>query len=221
VDGLTRRGLPPFISARVVDALFSDDSIKSKRNTQAMEVSTNALVSARIVEYRPAATRPLEQVKAQVKQLVEQREALRLARAAGEARLAELRKQPSDAGFSAAKTVSRSAPQDIPPAALNAIMRAPSDKLPAYAGAEIDGGYLIAQIVSSKVGATASSEQREAQDRVLQQQAAAADQLVYAEGLKARHDVRVLKPDYQRPAVKSEAVKSDAVKSDAPKADAK
>ena len=217
VDALTRRGLTPFINARVVDALFSEDSIKSKRNTQAMEVSTNTLVSARIVDYRPAALQPLEQVKGQVKRLVEQREALRLARSAGETRLEELRKQSGDAGFSAPKTVSRTSPQDVPPPALTAIMRAPIFKLPAYAGAEIDEGYLIAQIVSSKVGAPASAEQHDAQQRVLTQQAAASDQQAYAEGLKARHNVRVLKAEYQRPAPKADSPKGDAAKGDAAK----
>ena len=43
-------------------------------------------------------------------ELVERREAVRLAKEAGEARLAELRKQPSDAGFAPARTVSRQQP---------------------------------------------------------------------------------------------------------------
>ncbi len=122
VDALTRRGLAPHINPRVVDALFSEESLKSKRNTQAIEVATNTLVSARIVEHKPAAVRPLDEVKAQVRQLVERREAVRLAKEAGEARLAELRKQPSDAGFLPARTVSRGNPQGLPPGVLNAIM---------------------------------------------------------------------------------------------------
>jgi len=153
VDALTRRGLAPHINARVVDALFSEESLKSKRNTQAIEVATNTLVSARIVDHKPAAVRPLDEVKAQVRQLVERREAARLAKEAGEARLAELRKQPSDAGFAPARTISRSNPQGLPPSALSAIMGAPADKLPAFIGTEVDGaGYLIAQIVSAKIG---------------------------------------------------------------------
>src|SRR5512137_519875 len=124
VDALTRRGLAPYMSPRVVEALFSEESLKSKRNTQAIEVATNTLVSARIVEHKPAAVRPLDEVKPQVRQLVERREAVRLAREAGEARLAELRKQPSDAGFAPARSVSRGNPQGLPPAALGAIMRA-------------------------------------------------------------------------------------------------
>lgn len=201
VDALTRRGLPPFINARVVEALFSEDSLKNKRNTQAIEVGTSTLVSARIVEHKPAAVKPLDEVKAQVRQLVERREAVRLAREAGEAKLAELRKQPNDAGFSPARTVSRSDPQDLPPAAVNAIMRAPADKLPAYVGAELDEvGYVVAQIVAVKAGEAGNAEQRTAQARVLAQQAAAADELAYAEGLKSRHNVQILRPEFRKPA---------------------
>jgi peptidyl-prolyl cis-trans isomerase D len=202
VDALTRRGLAPHINARVVDALFSEESLKSKRNTQAIEVATNTLVSARIVDHKPAAVRPLDEVKAQVRQLVERREAARLATEAGEARLAELRKQPSDAGFAPARTISRSNPQDLPSGALSAIMGAPADKLPVFIGTEVDGaGYLIAQIVSARIGEAGTAEQRDARDRVLAQQAAAADEVTYAEGLKARHNVKILNADFQKPAV--------------------
>ena len=221
VDALTRRGLTPFINSRVVDALFSEESLKSRRNTQAMEVSTNTLVSARIVDYKPAAVRPLDEVKPQVRQMLEAREAMRLAREAGEARLAELRKTPSDAGFAAPRTVSRSNPQDLPPAALNAIMRVPADKLPAFVGAEINNaGYLIAQVVSAKPGGAGNREQRDAQQRVLLQQAAAADERAYAEGLKARHNVKILNPAFQKPAAGSDEPKAD-VKSGPAKADLK
>ncbi|MGB2817395.1 MAG: SurA N-terminal domain-containing protein [Burkholderiaceae bacterium] len=206
VDALTRRGLAPFINARVVDALFSEDSLKSRKNTQAIEVGTNTIVSARMVDHKPAAVKPLDEVKGQVRQLVEQREALRLAKEAGEAKVAELRKQPGDAGFSPAKSISRSKPEGLPPSAVNAIMRAPADKLPAYVGTELENtGYLVAQIVSSKIGEAGSTEQRDAQNRVLAQQAAAADEIAYAEGLKARHNVKILKAEFQKPAAKPAA----------------
>jgi peptidyl-prolyl cis-trans isomerase D len=187
----------------VVDALFSDDSLKNKRNTQAIEVGPNTLVAARVIDYKPASVRPLDEVKDQVRQLVQQREALRLAREAGEARLAELHKQPSDAGFGAPRTVSRSNPQGTAPNALNAILRAPVDKLPTYVGVELDNeGYLIAQVLATKAPEAPNAEQRQAQLRVLGQQAGAADELTYAEGLKRRHKVEILKPELRREAVK-------------------
>ena len=37
---------------------------------------------------------------------------------------------------------------------------------------------------------------------MLAQQAAAADEIAYAEGLKARHNVKILKPEFEKPAAK-------------------
>jgi peptidyl-prolyl cis-trans isomerase D len=213
VEQLTRRGLPPYLNARVVEALFADESLKSKRNTQAIEVGTNTLVSARVVDYRPAAVRPLEEVKAEVRAQVERQEAIRLAKEAGEARLAELRKQPGDAGFGPVRAVSRGNPQGLPAGAVNTIMQAPADKLPAFVGTEIENaGYLIAQIVASKVGEAGSAEQRDARDRVLAQQAAAADEIAYAEGLKTRHKVEILKPEFRKPTAAPAPADSAAAK---------
>ena len=73
-------------------------------------------------------------------------------------------------------------------------------------GTEIENaGYLIAEIVATRAGEGGTAEQRDAQNRVLAQQAAAADELAYAEGLKARHNVKILKSEFQRPASKPAA----------------
>ena len=97
---------PQFLNQRVVEALFAEDALKNRRNTQAIEVAPNTLVAARVVDYRPAAVRPLEEVKAAIRQRLERDEAAKLARAAGEEKLAELRKQPNETGFSPAIAVS-------------------------------------------------------------------------------------------------------------------
>ncbi|MGH6609290.1 MAG: SurA N-terminal domain-containing protein, partial [Burkholderiaceae bacterium] len=233
-DNVTRQGLQPHITSRVVEAIFSDDAIKNKRNTQALEAAGNTLVSARVVEHRPASVQPLEKVSAQIKQLLERREALQLARKSGEERLAELRKQPSDAGFSAPKWVSRRQPQDLPPEVLTEVLRTSADKLPQYVGSEttadfrggVTPGYVIVHVMSAKPGEALPPVQREAQVRAITQQAAAAAELAYAEGLKARHDVQILRPEFQRKAPegaakamdKGTAVKGAAAKSAAPEA---
>jgi peptidyl-prolyl cis-trans isomerase D len=51
---------PPFDNKKLVDALFGDDALKNKRNTEAVEVAPGTLVSARVLEYKPAALQPLE-----------------------------------------------------------------------------------------------------------------------------------------------------------------
>ncbi len=206
-DGLpAAQGQPPIFGPRLVEALFSDDSIKNKRNTQAIEVSPGVFVSARIVDHRPAAVRPLDEVKAAVRQRLERQEAARLAREAGLARLEELRKQPSDAGFSPVLNVSRRAPQGVPAPMLNEVMRAPADKLPQYVGKEIEGaGYLIGHVLSSKPGSNLTADQRDAQTRAIAQQVSMADELAYAEAMRKRYGARVLRSDLKVEAGKDES----------------
>ncbi|MEO8186084.1 MAG: SurA N-terminal domain-containing protein, partial [Burkholderiaceae bacterium] len=205
-DNLTRRGLPPYLGPRLVEAIFAEDALKNRRNTQAIEVAPSTLVSARVLEHRPASVQPLEKVTPEIRQLLERREAVRLAREAGEQRLAALRKEPSDAGFSAPKVVSRRQPQDMPADGLNEVLRIPADKLPQYIGTEVgtdfrsasNAGYVIVKVISSKPAEAIPPAQRDAQARAVNQQAAAAAELTYAEGLKARHDVKILRADLQR-----------------------
>lgn len=215
-DNVTRRGLPPHLGPRVVEAIFADDSLKNRRNTQAIEVASNTLVSARVLDYRPTSLQPLDKVAPEIRQVLERREAVRLAREAGEQRLAALRKDPSDAGFSAPKVVSRRQPQDLPPDALIEVLRFPADKLPQFVGAEVgtdfrnasSAGYIIVKVISSKPGEPIAPAQRDAQARAITQQAAAAAEFTYAEGLKARHDVKILRADLQRKAEEKPAVKT-------------
>lgn len=216
VDNVTRSGLAPHITPRVVEAIFTDDALKNRRNTQAIEVAGSTLVSARVVEHRPVSVQPLEKVSAQIKQLLERREAARLAREAGEQRLVALRKQPADkaqeAGFSAPKWVSRRQPQDLPPDALTEVLRTSPDKLPQYVGTEVSTdfrggvqpGFVIVQVLAAKPGETLPAAQREAQARAITQQHSAAAELAYADGVKARHDVKVLRSDLQRKAAATE-----------------
>ena len=139
-----------------------------------------------------------------MRQRLERQDAAQLARKAGEERIVELTKQPTDAGFSPVLTVSRRVPQGLPPKLLNEVLRTQSDKLPSFVGAEIDGaGFLIAYVLSAKEGAAQDPAQRDAERRALARQAAAADEIAYAEGLRARHKAKVLKPEFQREAAKA------------------
>ncbi|MEW5879613.1 MAG: SurA N-terminal domain-containing protein [Pseudomonadota bacterium] len=201
IDGLTRDGVPAkpgapqIFTPRLVQALFSDDAIKKRRNTEAIEVAPNTFVSARVVDHRPATLRPLADVREQIRARVERQEAARLAREAGIARLEALRKSANDGGFSATRTVSRSAPEGLPPGALGAIMRVPADKLPAFVGAELDGGtYAVFHVLSAKLPDKPDAERRQLQQRAWQQQAGAADDLAYLASLKSKYKAQIVDP---------------------------
>lgn len=217
VDSLTRAGVPPrpntpqIFTPRVIEALFSAESLDKKRNTEAIEVASNTLVSARVVEHRPAAVRPLADVSAMMKAQVEQKEAARLAREAGEQKLAALQKSASDAGFGAPRKISRVQPQGLPAGAVTAVMRAPADKLPAFVGAELDGGtYGVFQVLSSKVPEKGDAAQAQAQARALSQAFGAADDAAYVAALRSKHKAEVVRADLKA-AAKSEG-KSEPAK---------
>jgi peptidyl-prolyl cis-trans isomerase D len=202
-DGVPARpGAPQIFTPRVVQALFSDEGLNKKRNTEAIEVAPNTFVSARVVEHRPATLRPLAEVRDAIKARVERDEAARLAREAAQKALAGLRQTPSDTGFAAPTTVSRAQPQGLPPAALNAIMRVPAEKLPAFVEAQIDGGtYAVVQVLGSKLPEQPNPQQREALARTLKQQIGAADDLAYLDALRTKYKAEVLKSDLKPAAV--------------------
>jgi peptidyl-prolyl cis-trans isomerase D len=59
--------------------VFSDDSLKNKRNTDAVDVGKGVLVAARVLESKPAALRPFDEVRADIEKMLVQEEAAVLA----------------------------------------------------------------------------------------------------------------------------------------------
>jgi peptidyl-prolyl cis-trans isomerase D len=89
----------PLANAKLLEALFSDDAVKNKRNTEAVEIAPNTLVSARIIDYKPAALQSFDTMQANIEQLLVRQEAQKLAKADGEARLAALKAGEDQAGM--------------------------------------------------------------------------------------------------------------------------
>ncbi len=75
---------------------FSPESIAAKRNTDAIEVGPNALMAARLVEYKPAAPRPFDDVKDEIRRQLVRQGAVELAQKAGREKLALLEQGKSD-----------------------------------------------------------------------------------------------------------------------------
>jgi peptidyl-prolyl cis-trans isomerase D len=139
--------VPVLNNPRVLTALFTDEVIKSRRNTEAMEVSPGTLVSARVIEHRPAASRPIEEVRGDIVRLLTQKEAAALAHKQGMAKLEELRKgNTGGVQFGPAKTLSRDDPKGVGNDRMAAIFRADRAKLPAYAGVVLPNGYVVLRI---------------------------------------------------------------------------
>jgi peptidyl-prolyl cis-trans isomerase D len=132
---------------KFTQALFSPESLSTKRNTEAIEVAPNILMSGRIVEYRPATPRPFTEVQDEIKRQLTQRAASEMAQKVGAEKLAALEAGKGDAGVTFGKSVlvERFKPQPgLPPDAITKIFQLGTVKLPAYAGATNEsGGYSI------------------------------------------------------------------------------
>ena len=152
VDGLGRKANPalgtaPYNNDKFLTALFSNEAIKNKRNTEAVEVAPATLVAGRVVEFKPATKRPLAEVEAQIRQRVTQEEALRLARQAGEAKLAAAKASGDASGFGDVKVLSRTKEPTVNTAGALAVFKADVTKLPAYVGVDVPGvGYGVYRI---------------------------------------------------------------------------
>lgn len=182
----------PLANPKFLDALFGPEALRNKRNTEAVEVGPNQLVSGRVVQYAPAHQRPLAEVRQAVRDSVAAQQAEALARKEGEARLAALRAAPDTAMPGAALTVSRAQLREMPREIVDAAMRAPSAKLPAFAGVDLPGqGYAVVKIGKVLGRDVAAVDDRRAQAQYAQSWGDAEGQAYY-EALKARMRAQVL-----------------------------
>ena len=186
-------GYGPLRDAKLLKALFADDAVKNKRNTDAIEIAPSTLVAARVVEYQPAAARPLTSVGAQIEAGLKQREAAALARKAGEAKLAELQKGGEDKlAWSATKTFSRLQPLPAPPAAARAVFQAPVGKLPAFVGVTLDNGdYALYRVAKVSQPESVDEARRKAVERDYASLLAQEDFAAYLASLRARNKVEI------------------------------
>jgi peptidyl-prolyl cis-trans isomerase D len=182
---------------KFLQALFSDDAIKNKRNTEAIEVAPNTLVSGRIVEYKPVTKRLFDEVKAEVRERVVQEEAAKLAIKMGEAKLAELKAKPEAAtGFGETKTISRVKTEGVNGRVASAVLKADVNKLPTFVGVEFPGqGYGIYRITKVTQPEKPDAARRQAEEQQLTATLAQQEMLAYVDELKKKAKVKLVHPE--------------------------
>jgi peptidyl-prolyl cis-trans isomerase D len=181
----------PLASPKFLEALFSNDALRNKKNTEAVDAGSSQLISARVVTYSPAAMKPLAEVTASVKEKLVAKQAAALARKEGEARLAELRKAPETALTGAAQVVSRAQARELPKPLIDAVLKAPAAKLPAVDGVDLgDQGYVIVKVTKVLGRDPMAADTVRSQGQYAQAWAAAEAQAYYA-ALKSRYEVDV------------------------------
>lgn len=194
--GVTDPELGRIINDRVADALFGSECLKEKRNSSAIEVQSNVLVAARVVEHFPEATRPFEEVKAVITEKLRTQKAAELALKAGEGKLAELRETKSLEGFGDAAWVSRRTPNGQETALIDAELSLPAAKLPAYVGARLTNGDFVVAWVDEGRGRKPAANDLAGLARELRSIYGESDRAGYMEALKASLGTKILRPDF-------------------------
>jgi len=181
----------PLASAKLLEAVFGEDALRNKRNTDAVETGPNQLVSARVQEHQPERTLPLADVKDQVRDAVVAERAAALAHQAGEQRLAELKGKP-EATLPQALTISRAKTEGLPRALLQAALGADPGALPATLGVDLGAeGYAVLRVLRTLPRDPAAAGGSEPLRKQYAQAWSQAESQALYEALKQRHGVEV------------------------------
>ena len=196
-QGLTRQptaGIPGVLAnPKFLAAIFSADSLDKKRNTEAVEVASNQLVSGRIVQYTPARVLPIAEVKAQVRERLQAARGADLARKEGMSQLVAWKAKPESATLPTAINISRDQQQNQPMALIESALRVDTASLPAFSGVDLGPqGYAVVK-VNKSLPRTGVTDESTKQDRAQYAQAwSGAEIAAYYDLLKERFKVKMI-----------------------------
>jgi peptidyl-prolyl cis-trans isomerase D len=185
----------PLANPKFLAALFAPESVEKKRNTEAVEIAPNTLVSGRITQYTAARTLPFADVKDRVRERLVAERSAELARKDGAAKLAAWKAAPASANLPAAVVVSRVEPQKLPPQVVEGALSADPSTLPAWTGVDLGkDGYAVVKVDKimqreAPAGPAAQQEQRQ-----YAQAWGQAENLAYYNLLKDRYKAQILVP---------------------------
>ncbi|MDB5861057.1 MAG: Rotamase [Ramlibacter sp.] len=183
----------PLANPKFLAALFAPDAVERKRNTEALEVGANQMVSGRITQYTPARTRPFAEVKAQVREQVVAQKAAELARKDGQDKLAAWKKAaPDSAALPAAVAITRQDAAKQPRKVIEAALRADAAALPAWVGVDLGNeGFAVVKVIKVLPRDTPPAEQAKQELAQYSRAWANAETMAYYESLKARYKTQI------------------------------
>lgn len=136
-------------NSKLLQAVFADESVKLKRNSEAVEVRPGTLVAARVAEFRPASYKALEELSVELGARVQRDLANDMAAKRGGEVLEQLRqgKNVTELKWGAPIMVTRQTAASLGEAVVSEIFGADAGKLPFFAGApDPKGGFLLIRV---------------------------------------------------------------------------
>ena len=198
--GVTRTPGPGAVGAlanpKLLEALFSSDSLQHKRNTEAVELGANQMAAARVIEHQSARTQPFDEVKAQVRQRYVADKAAELARQEGQAKKEAWTEKPELAkGLPASIVLSRDQAQGQSRAVVDAALSAKPDALPLWAGVDLGPvGYAVVKVIRIMPSEGINQQLVKQMQQQYTQSWSTAEGLAYYETLKSRYQAQIKVP---------------------------
>ena len=139
-------------TGKALQAVFSKEVLNDKRNSAAVEIAPNTLLAVRLLEYKPASTRPLAEVSDAIHQKLQHQQALELAFKQGKATLDQLnRGEKPNLVWKTGQAMTRAQLGAQGGDLARQVFQANAAHLPAYAGVEnTQGGYLLMRVDAVK-----------------------------------------------------------------------
>ena len=180
---------------RLLQAVFSDDVLKNKRNSEAVEVAPGVLVGARVAEHKPATVQPFDQISGALVKKLTLQQAGQLAAQEGRERMAALKEGKNvDVTWSAPVLVSRNDPKGITGETLRQAFKTDvSGKLPAYSGVESAGGYTLVRVSKVEETATEAKDKQNSIAQTMRQVAGQTELAAYLASLRQKSEVQIRK----------------------------
>ena len=166
--------------------------IRDSRNTEAIEVTPNNLISARVVDYKAQSTKPFTDVKKNIEDYLKFEAAKKTVASEGEAALKTISDTSRKIDWQPAVLVDRKNTKGLSEAVINHAYKMPTDKLPSYSGF-VDGnnGYVIVKV--NKVSFPNDNNEENKKAFALDYTEALTSEYLsaYLKGLKAKASVSV------------------------------
>lgn len=189
-----QEGAEFFKSDKLINMVFSDEVLKERRNTEAVEISPNTLLAARVADYKPAAPRTFDEVKDGIESYLKLEKASKLAIAKGESSLAQLRKGEAVEGVDwiPPVVIDRKNAQGLTDLAMNEAFKIDASQLPAYAGVIAGNkGYLLIKVTDVSNDLAEDEAARQAAESELRAALGSAYGNAYIETLKQKTDITI------------------------------
>ncbi|MBZ0095604.1 MAG: SurA N-terminal domain-containing protein [Sulfuricella sp.] len=186
---------------KLLQAAFSEDALKLKRNTEAVEVAPNTLVAARIAEYKAASYKPFEELHTELAKRLLRERGNATAVKQGKDALASLQKggAVADLKWGATILISRENASSMGKDALSQIFRADAGKLPAYTGIENPkGGYTLIKVSKVVEPDAIDPAKRKSYANQLRQAFAQEYSSAYLASLKQKADISIKKEKLEK-----------------------